>query len=128
MRISYCYKGLSHECLNLVYDGFHWLAIINRDGEYVGTLTEGDLLWAIKNHDGLNLKETESMMVSEIPRHSHNTPVCVTTDIDDLVAKSLDQNFVPVIDGRNKFIGIITRKNIIKYFYDKVNALSLTKV
>ena len=40
-------------------------------------------------------------------------------DVDDLVSKSLDQNFVPVVDDRDIFIGIITRKNIIKYYYDK---------
>jgi predicted transcriptional regulator len=29
------------------------------------------------------------------------------------------QNFVPVVDDQKNFIGIITRKDIIRYFYEK---------
>ena len=33
---------------------------------------------------------------------------------------ALEQNFVPVVDDRNSFIGIITRKAIMKYCLDKM--------
>lgn len=33
----------------------------------------------------------------------------------------MSQNFVPVVDDQNKFIGIITRRSIIEYCYDKLN-------
>ena len=91
--------------------------IIRRTGEYVGTITEGDLLWAIKNQFSLNLKVSEDVTVGQIPRHADNRPVSVNTDIKELVDKSLEQNFVPVVDDRGVFIGIITRKKIIEYFY-----------
>ena len=31
--------------------------MLNKSGEYVGTITEGDLLWGIKRYTNLNLKE-----------------------------------------------------------------------
>ena len=31
----------------------------------------------------------------------------------------MDQNFVPVVDDRNFFMGIITRKDVLKYYYDE---------
>ena len=101
------------------YHRYSAIPVIKRSGEYVGTLTEGDLLWGIKNKYSMDLKKAENIPISDMPRHSDNRPVHIATDIDDLVSKSLDQNFVPVVDDRDIFIGIITRKNIIKYYYDK---------
>ena len=37
-------------------------------------------------------------------------------DIEDLLQLALQQNFVPVVDAHNIFIGIVTRKDIIQYF------------
>ena len=98
------------------------IPILSRNGKYVGTLTEGDLLWGIKNKYSLDLKKAENIPITDMPRRSDNRPVHINTNVDDLVTTSLDQNFVPVIDDRGIFIGIITRKNIIKYFYEKSGA------
>ena len=46
-------------------------------------------------------------------------PVNGSSDMEGLVDKALNQNFVPVVDDRDYFIGIITRKDIIRYFYEK---------
>ena len=89
--------------------------IINRQGRYVGTLTEGDLLWGIKNKFNLNLKEAERIPVTAIRRRSDNKPISVSSNMEDLIGKALNQNFVPVLDDQKNFIGIITRKDIIKY-------------
>lgn len=89
--------------------------IINRQGCYVGTLTEGDLLWGIKNKFNLNLKEAERIPVTAISRRSDNKPISVSSNMEDLIGKALNQNFVPVLDDQKNFIGIITRKDIIKY-------------
>ena len=43
-------------------------------------------------------------------------PACtIDTNIDDLFQQALDQNFVPIVDDRNIFIGIVTRKSILSY-------------
>ncbi|MBQ2921320.1 MAG: CBS domain-containing protein, partial [Oscillospiraceae bacterium] len=34
---------------------------------------------------------------------------------EDLIERASKQNFIPVIDDRNTFIGIVTRRAIIKY-------------
>ena len=33
------------------------IPMLNRQGEYVGTITEGDLLWGMKKYTNLNLKD-----------------------------------------------------------------------
>ena len=94
--------------------------MLNKDGEYVGTITEGDLLWGIKRYTDLNLKEAENIFIKDFPRKADYVPVSVDSDMEDLLRKAMNQNFVPVIDDQKKFIGIITRKSIIEYCYEKL--------
>jgi len=49
-----------------------------------------------------------------------NSPVSVNANIEDLISKSMNQNFVPVIDDQKTFIGIIKRRDIIEYCYNKL--------
>ena len=94
--------------------------IISRQGTYVGTITEGDLLWYIKNQLDLNLQEARRILITNVPRRSDNTPVSIDSNMEDLLDKAMKQNFVPVLDDKKSFIGIVTRKDIMKYFADKM--------
>ena len=95
--------------------GFAALPILNKRGEYRGTLTEGDLLWGIKNMCYMDMRQAEAHRIMEISRRKDNVPVRVTTSMHELVERASTQNFVPVVDDKNAFIGIIPRGAIIKY-------------
>lgn len=95
--------------------GFAALPILNRRGEYRGTLTEGDLLWGMKNICNMDMRLAESRKIMEIARRKDNVPVRVTASMQDLIERSSVQNFVPVVDDKDAFIGIITRSAIIQY-------------
>ncbi|MFL0196685.1 CBS domain-containing protein [Clostridium sp. WILCCON 0269] len=93
------------------------IPLIDDRGKYVGTLTEGDLLWKLKNTPDFNFKNTSKILLKEIPRHMNNKPVRINSDMEDLVSLAVNQNFVPVIDDNDVFIGIIKRSDIINYCY-----------
>ena len=95
--------------------GYAALPILNRQGEYVGTLKEGDLLWALKNMCNMDMKQAEANKIMDITRRKDNVAVRVTTSMQELVERASYQNFVPVVDDKNAFIGIVTRRAIIKY-------------
>ncbi|MBQ8237854.1 MAG: CBS domain-containing protein [Oscillospiraceae bacterium] len=95
--------------------GYAALPILSRDGEYRGTLTEGDVLWAMKNMCDMSLKQAEKLRIMEITRRRDNIAVPVNTSMHDLVERAKIQNFVPVVDDKNTFIGIVPRSSIIKY-------------
>lgn len=95
--------------------GYAALPILNKRGEYRGTLTEGDLLWALKNMCYMDMRQAEARKIMEITRRRDNIPVRVTTSMYDLVQRASTQNFVPVVDDKDAFIGIVTRGSIIKY-------------
>lgn len=99
-------------------DGYTSMSILDRQGKYIGALTEGDLLWACKNICGMDLKQTETHSIMEIPHRRDNRPVPVTTDIRKVVETAADQNFIPVVDDKGDFIGIITRSKILEYIRD----------
>lgn len=96
--------------------GYAALPILNKRGEYRGSLTEGDLLWALKNMCYMDMRQAEARKIMEIPRKRDNIPVRVTTTMYDLVQRASTQNFVPVVDDKDAFIGIVTRGAIIKYW------------
>ena len=95
--------------------GYAALPILNRRGEYRGTLTEGDVLWAMKNMCYMDMRQAEAHRIMEISRRKDNVPVRVTTSMQDLIDRATHQNFVPVVDDKDAFIGIVTRKSIIQY-------------
>ena len=100
--------------------GFAALPILSKRGEYRGTLTEGDLLWALKNMCYLDMRQAEARRIMEIARRRDNVPVRVTANMHDLVERASGQNFVPVVDDKDAFIGIVTRSAIIKYCSQKL--------
>ena len=95
--------------------GYAALPILNKRGEYRGTITEGDLLWALKNLCYMDMRQAEARRITEITRRKDNIPVRVNTSMYDLVQRANTQNFVPVVDDKDTFIGIVTRGSIMNY-------------
>ena len=95
--------------------GYSALPILNRRGEYRGTITEGDLLWALKNLCYMDMRQAEARRIAELDRRRDNIPVRVNTNMRDLIQRASTQNYVPVVDDYDTFIGIVTRSSIIRY-------------
>ena len=105
---------------------FSCIPILNKERQYTGTISEGDLLCGIKllNINSTDLKEMENVSIMAIPRRATYKPVHADADMEDLLDRAINQNYVPVVDDKGSFIGIITRKEIIKYCYKEMKKLS----
>ena len=90
--------------------------LIDKQGKYAGTITDGALLWKLKNTPGLTFDGMEKILIKDIPRHRINRPVHIRAEIEELFKLAAIQNFVPVIDDEEIFIGIITRRRLLEYF------------
>ncbi|MDD4212516.1 MAG: CBS domain-containing protein [Bacilli bacterium] len=97
---------------------FTSIPVLNKEGNYIGTITEGDLLWNIKNVTNFNMKHAEKMLVKELKRFRDYETIQITANMNELITKATMENFVPVVDQHDLFIGIVTRKAIINYFFD----------
>ena len=86
------------------------IPIINHeDGTYVGTITEGDLLWDVKERYDLDLGNAEDMPILNIKRKRDNEPVEADADVILLLipnthalktrsASELSQNRITYLD------------------------------
>lgn len=88
-------------------------------GKYVGSITEGDLLWWLKGNHNLNLKLAEMVSIQEVGRRLDYKPVRAEAKMEDLMEKAMEQNFVPVVDdqeifpelSREKILSVISMTN-----------------
>lgn len=103
--------------------GYTAVPVIDKEDRYVGVVSEGDFLWRILEHSesiaNVTMKKMGHMTLRDIIRSGKVDPVCIDTNMEQLLGLAQLQNFVPVIDDRSVFIGIITRSDIINYFVKK---------
>ena len=110
--------------------GYAAIPVISRDGRYVGTVSEGDFLWRMlepgaSGQDGsFSMRDMERLQIRDILK-SDRPPVRITVSMEDLVTSAMKQNFVPVVDDLGSFVGIVTRKDIIRYLSEQKSSLTL---
>jgi CBS domain-containing protein len=105
-------------------DHYRYTAVplLTPEGTYAGTLTEGDLLWFFKQNPSLRFEDTEQVPLDVVPRRLNVKPISINAEIEALFTLVLDQNFVPVTDDRDAFIGIVRRRAILSYFQEGILA------
>ena len=98
--------------------GYTAIPVVGKDGRYLGSISEGDFLWNIMSMGSLDPYELEEARIDDIIS-DRTPPVRVTTPVEELLDRILDQNFVPVVDDRDVFVGIVTRRSVLAYLMNK---------
>lgn len=97
------------------HHGYSALPVLNSLGEYVGTVSEGDFLWSMTDRGAFTMKEQEEITVAGIIREDKFPPLRIDSGMAQVVLSLMERNFVPVVDDRGKFVGIVTRRDVLKY-------------
>ena len=115
--VAYIYDtySLRQVLEKMEYHKYSCIPIITERGKYAGTITEGDLLWGLKNRGQLDLKKAEEEPIVSFKRRNDYAPIRVDSNMENLLEKAMQQNFVPVVDDQKNFIGIVTRRDIMQY-------------
>ena len=95
---------------------FTVVPLIDDEGKYVSTLSEGDILRYIKNEANFNIEIAESVKINTIEKYRSYEAITIDSTMDEVLKLAMNQNFVPIIDDRGMYIGIIKRKDIIKCY------------
>lgn len=124
-EVAYIYEDFTirQTLEKMEYHRYSSIPILTKDGKYVGTITEGDLLWTLKDlikKKEISIEDIERMSVMDIPRRKNNTPVPISANMELLISAAITQNFVPVIDDANTFIGMVKRRTIVEYCYENI--------
>nr|WP_297275327.1 CBS domain-containing protein [uncultured Agathobaculum sp.] len=100
---------------DMMQSGFTAIPVIDPNGRYTGTITEGDFLRLVLSHTS---EQLDHMTVGEVPRRIRHSSVGIDARMEDMIELVSAQNFVPVTDGRGMFCGIITRRDVIQFLRD----------
>ena len=122
-RVAYLYDDYTFRqgLEKMRYHGYTAIPVISRSGKYVGTISEGDFLWQILSNDAesrqiRSMKDLEQLHIRDLLRGNNYPPVRITVSMEELLSSAMNQNFIPVVDDLGNFTGIVTRKDIIRYF------------
>ncbi len=94
------------------------IPIVSKTGKYIGTIQSGDILGCIKENFNLSLADAADLPLRNIKRIRDNKAINANSRIEDIFETILNQNFIPVVDDDDSFIGIITRSDVMKYILD----------
>lgn len=128
-RVAYLYDDYTFRqgLEKMRHHGYTAIPVISRSGQYVGTVSEGDFLWRLISkdakgtEDARTMKELEQIQIRDILQTESYPAVLITVTMDELLDSAMNQNFIPVTDDTGSFIGIVTRKDIIRYFSSERN-------
>ena len=101
------------------YYGYTALPVINKNGHYAGAVTEGDFLWHMLEEEKFSMQSQEQYHISDIINPDLYPAISASADVNKLIEKIFNQNFVPVVDDLGIFMGIITRQDVLQYLVNK---------
>lgn len=95
--------------------GYTAIPVLNKEGKYMGSITEGDFLRHVLAVGTTDLKEHEKFRVGELLRPEFCPALNLHASEEDVIHAVLQQNYVPIVDDRGCLCGIVTRRSVILY-------------
>lgn len=97
---------------------FSVIPIIDKQGKYLTSISEGDILRYIKNDANFDIRRAEHTPVMDIDKYRAYRALDLSVPTSEILALALEQNFVPLVDDQNAYIGILKRKAILEYLLE----------
>lgn len=119
VTLVYDNQNLDEALATMTKHRYTSIPVISKEQKYVGTLTEGDILqFLLNNKDCFSQENLNKYVVSDVKRHRDYEPIRVDALMPTLLSKASNENFVPIVDENDIFIGIVTRKTLLDYFFE----------
>ncbi|MBQ7990753.1 MAG: CBS domain-containing protein [Oscillospiraceae bacterium] len=114
-QVSYLFSDMdAHEGLReFIKTGFTAIPVIDREGLYIGVVSERDFLYRILDADNTGSDAADGITLGDLASVSRFETVQIDADYATLFKKIISQNFIPVIDSRGMFSGIVTRHDVL---------------
>ena len=100
--------------------GYTAIPVLDEEERYIGCVTEGDFLRHILRVQNADKKAHEQFSVGELVRKDFCRAIDIAASADEVIDVILNQNFIPVVDDRTVFCGIVTRKGVIQELAEEV--------
>ena len=97
------------------YHHYAAIPVIDGDGVYLGTLRSDDIFRYVIDNGMRDTKAAEEDSVLDILDREYSKAIFHTASIGELIERVKEHNFVPVVDDRNCFIGIVLRRDVLDF-------------
>lgn len=103
------------------YHRYAAIPVLDGEGKYIGTLRNDDILKYFLDSGSFDARTAERDGVVEILDGDYSRPVYHNASMNELIEKVKEHNFVPVVDDRGCFIGIVLRRDVLNYLLNFYN-------
>ena len=107
----------------MLFHRYSAMPVIDSEGKFIGTLRSDDIFKHFMKSGRFDKLAAEDIPVTEIMDKRSSKPLYHNATITDLIEEVKEHNFVPVVDDRGCFIGLILRRDVmnflLKYFKDE---------
>lgn len=100
-----------------IMQNHHFMAmpVLDKEGKYLGVVSEGDFLRHILSSHSSSMRVQEHYRLSDLYRKDNCQPLHIQASMQQVTEVLLRQNFVPIVDDRGYFCGIVTRRTYIEW-------------
>ena len=101
------------------YHSYVAIPVLDDDGKYFGTLRRDDIYRYFFDMGRIDFKTAEKDGIVDLIDKEYSMPLYHNSEVLDLMERVREHNFVPVVDDRGCFIGIVLRRDVLDFLFDK---------
>ena len=101
------------------YHSYVAIPVLDDDGIYVGTLRKDDIYKYFFDKGEIDFRIAEKEGIKSLLDEKISEPLYHNSKIEDMIEKVREHNFVPVVDDRGCFIGIVLRRDVLDFLFDQ---------
>ncbi|MBP1547955.1 MAG: CBS domain-containing protein [Oscillospiraceae bacterium] len=130
VMVAYIYGDLlaGEGLKEFIEHGYTAVPVIDREGMYLGVVSERDFLYRVLETGCVDSINTDDLTVADLASCSRFESVTIDADIETLFNRIIEQNFVPVVDSRGMFSGIVTRRDMMMRMDCKLRQAAVSAV
>lgn len=99
------------------YHSYVAIPVLDNDGLYVGTLRRDDIYKYFFDRGKIDFRTAEKDGIKELIDSDYSKPLYHNSDIQDMIEGVHEHNFIPVVDDRGCFIGIVLRRDVLDFLF-----------
>lgn len=106
-------NNLEHALLVLTNIGYSKVPVLNKEQQLVGLISLSNVVSEMFDTESINSDRLAEIKVSDVMEKEVKS-IQLPFNIEKILNLLVDANFIPVVDEKEKFLGIVTRKEILK--------------
>lgn len=91
------------------------IPVLDAEGKYVGTLRNDDIFKYFLDNGAFDTRAAENDSIMKILDKDYSKPLYHNASMSELIDRVKEHNFVPVVDDRDCFVGIVLRRDILNH-------------